>query len=90
MSQVTIRIREVSSGKEVDRLEEVEDEYLDGQRFYYEDGNASCDCNRRLMFGYAQGIQFSDEDTPCGEGKYKVRVTIGDRVVLDELEDQNG
>jgi hypothetical protein len=83
---ITIRIREVSTGKEVDSIQEVENKYLDNQRFYYEDGNGSCDCNRKLMFGYAQGIEFSDEETPCGHSKYLVRVSIGERIVLDELE----
>ncbi len=84
--RVTIRIREVSTGKEVDYYQEVEQEYLDSERFYYEDGNGCCDCNRKLMFGYGQGINFSDEETPCGSTKYEVRVTVGDRVVFDELE----
>jgi hypothetical protein len=85
--KVTVRIREVATGKEFDTFQEVEDEYLDGQEFYYGEGNGSCDCNRKLMFGDAQGIQFSDEETPCGSSKYKVRVVVGDQIVLDELND---
>ncbi len=85
MEHVTIRIREVSTGKEIDYVQEVEQEYLDNQRFYYEEGNGCCDCNRKLMFGYGQGISFSDEETPCGSIRYKVRVTVGLDVVLDEL-----
>jgi len=48
-------------------------------------GNGSCDCNRKLMFGQAQGIEFSDEDTPCGNTKYIVRVTNGNDIILDEF-----
>jgi hypothetical protein len=83
---VTIHIREVSTGKEVSIVEEVEDRYLDTERFYYEEGNGSCDCNRKLMFGRALGIEFSDPETPCGSGKYQIRVSIGDHVILDELD----
>jgi hypothetical protein len=85
MAQITVRIREVSTGKEVDSLQDVEEKYLDNQNFYYDMGNGSCDCNRKLMFGQAQGIEFSDEDTPCGHTKYIVRVTNGNDIILDEF-----
>lgn len=85
MAQITVRIREVSTGKEVDSLQDVEEKYLDNQNFYYDMGNGSCDCNRKLMFGQAQGIEFSDEDTPCGKTKYIVRVTNGNDIILDEF-----
>ncbi len=88
--KIIVRIREVETGKEVDSLQDVEEEYLDNQRFYYEEGMGSCDCNRKLMFGYAQDINFSDEETPCGGSKYKVRVTVGDDVILDEFGGLNG
>lgn len=83
--QITIRIRERATGKELDVQTEVEEKYLDNQNFYYSLGNGSCDCNRKLMFGQAQGIEFSDEETPCGNTRYDVRVTIGGNIVLDEL-----
>jgi hypothetical protein len=85
VAQITVRIREVSTGKEVDSLQDVEEKYLDNQNFYYDMGNGSCDCNRKLMFGQAQGIEFSDEDTPCGKTKYIVRVTNGNDIILDEF-----
>lgn len=85
MTQVIIRIREVETGKEVDSIQEVEEQYLDNQNFYYSMGNGCCDCNRKLMFGYAQGINFSDEETPCGKHKYNVRVIIGNDIILDEF-----
>ena len=85
---VVVRIREVATRKEFDYHTSVDEKYADGQRFYYEDGNGSCDCNRKLMFGYAQETSFSDEETPCGQSRYLVRVMVGERVVLDELEGQ--
>jgi hypothetical protein len=85
VAQITVLIREVSTGKEVDSLQDVEEKYLDNQNFYYDMGNGSCDCNRKLMFGQAQGIEFSDEDTPCGNTKYIVRVTNGNDIILDEF-----
>lgn len=87
MSLYKIKIREVATGVEVETLENVDPKYADSQRFFYEDGNASCDCNRKLMFGYAQGITFSDEETPCGSGKFKVKIVDDTgRIVYDELE----
>ncbi len=86
----TIRIREVATGKEVDYHFDVDSKYSDNQRFYYEEGNGCCDCNRKLMFGEAQGIEFTDEETPCGSSRYIVKVTADadGHIVLDELEDK--
>ena len=84
---VICRIREVTSGREVDYLTDVDAKYSDSQRFWWEEGNGSCDCNRKLFFGYAQGIEFTDEETPCTQSAYKVRVTMGEKVILDELND---
>jgi hypothetical protein len=82
---VVIRIREVSTGEEVDCIEDVEEQYLDNQDFYYGEGNGSCDCNRKLMFGRAKGVEFSDEETPCGSTRYRARVIVKGKIVLDEL-----
>lgn len=57
-----------------------------GLRFMFEDGNYSCDCNRKLFFGRAQLTEFTDEETPCGHNAYAVKITLMDgTVVLDEL-----
>lgn len=88
----TIRIREASTGKEV----ESHDDWIpwerdptgeEGLHFMFADGNYSCDCNRKLFFGRAEDIEFSDEDTPCGHNQYFVRITLDEtgKVVLDEL-----
>jgi hypothetical protein len=89
MIAYTIRIRETVTGKEVDYHQSVEEKYADTQRFYFEDGNGCCDCNRKLMFGEAQGIKFVDPETPCGMNHYYIKVTedVSGRVILDELSD---
>jgi hypothetical protein len=84
MVDVLVKIREVATGKEVDYKTEVEEQYADGQSFYYEMGNGRCDCNRKLMFGQAQGIEFSDEETPCGNSRYLVQVVVNGGVCVDE------
>lgn len=83
--KVIAKIREVASGREVDYITDVDARYADSQRFWWEEGNGSCDCNRKLFFGYAQGIEFSDEETPCTQYAYKVRVIVDEEVILDEL-----
>jgi hypothetical protein len=85
MIKVLVRIREVETGKEIDSYHDVEEKYRDNQRFYYEEGNGSCDCNRKLMFGYARGIEFSDEETPCTGGRYVVQVIIDGETILNEF-----
>jgi len=84
MNPVTVRIREFATGVVVDYRTTVEDEYVDNQAFYYEMGNGSCDCNRKLMFGEAQGIEFSDEETPCGESNFEVQVYVNGNLVHNE------
>ncbi len=41
--------------------------------FIWEDGNYSCDCNRRLFFARAAG-EDEDWDSECSDGLYSVRV----------------
>jgi hypothetical protein len=85
MTKVTLTILEVASGEVRLRFHDIEDKYADNQRFYYEDGNGSCDCNRKIEFGLGGGVEFLDEETPCGSVGYKVRVRVGDDVVYDEI-----
>ena len=33
-------------------------------KYYYSEGNASCDCNKRIFAGLAD---VDDEDNPCGD-----------------------
>ena len=41
-------------------------EWPPDSRFYWEEGNASCDCNRALAFGE------EDDYQPCGEWRYEL------------------
>ena len=86
MGKVIVRIREVATGEQVEVTNEVDDRYIESQGFYYEMGNGSCDCNRKLEFGHAQGINFTDEETPCGESAFEVRVEVNGQVVWNELD----
>jgi hypothetical protein len=43
--------------------------------FNWEENNFSCDCNRRLFFGYAVGRKYEDmPDTDCTNGQYSVNL----------------
>ena len=55
-------------------------------RFWWEEGSGSCDCNRRAFFHSARSEDFPD-DIPCSEGKFSVRLTDFDTktVIYDEL-----
>ncbi len=56
--------------------------------YIWEDGNYSCDCNRRLFFARANGDE-EDWDSGCGEGEYSARVFYkGERVYSDFEEDK--
>ena len=57
--------------------------------YWWKDGNASCDCNRRLFFERARG-NGRDRDwegVECSEGGYSVRLSDADtgEVLYDEL-----
>lgn len=53
--------------------------------FWWEEGNAACDCNRGDFFNQALGDMDSDE--PCGDDRYSVRLSDADtgEVLYDEL-----
>ena len=44
--------------------------------FWWEEGNASCDCNRGMWFNSA--TKSDDEDPKCGDGGYLVRLSNAD------------
>lgn len=54
--------------------------------FWWAEGNASCDCNRRLFFARARGEDDS-EKAECSNGLYSVRCSDADTgvVLYDEF-----
>lgn len=55
-------------------------------RFWFEEGNASCDCNRELFF--CRALKTAEPDDPeCGDCRYLVRCSDSDtgEVLYDEL-----
>ena len=42
--------------------------------FWWSEGNASCDCNRGLFFGYAIGLEYDDIPHECGDIRYSVEI----------------
>lgn len=55
--------------------------------FMWADGNYSCDCNRALFFLRAGEEDDSEDETPCGDGAYSVRVRnkLSGKVIYDEI-----
>lgn len=83
MITVQVEIKEVVSGEVATCFEEYEDDLL--ALYQWEEGNYSCDCNRILFFARALG--FPDIfDAPCGDEKYKVRLTdVNGEVLYSEF-----
>jgi len=59
--------------------------------FWWEEGNASCDCNREDFFLQAQGEDTDDNESECSNGRYSVRCSDADTgvVLYDEFETPN-
>lgn len=55
-------------------------------QFWWEEGNAACDCNRELFFLRARG-ENDDAETACGDDRFSVRCTDADSgaVLYDEF-----
>jgi len=55
-------------------------------KFWWEFGNASCDCNRETWFLDAQGVCSIDQPE-CGDTRYAVRCSDADtgEVLYDEI-----
>lgn len=49
--------------------------------FVWEDGNYSCDCNRRLFFARANG-EDEDWEGDCSDGEYSVEISDSAGVLL--------
>jgi len=52
---------------------------------WWSEGNACCDCNRKLFF---TEDDLSEEETPCGDGGYSVNLVnpVDDNVFYREFE----
>lgn len=46
--------------------------------FIWEDGNYACDCNRKLFFERAIGVEPQDDAVICGHDKFAARITEDD------------
>ena len=56
--------------------------------YWFEEGNASCDCNRELFWLRAQGL--NDDITPeCGDKGYSLRLSnnVTGEILYDELDE---
>ena len=64
----------------------------DWHQYWWEHGNAACDCNRELFFLSAQGLPNPEvgDECGCGRGAFSVRCTDADtgEVLYNEWEDQ--
>jgi len=88
---VTARVRKNDTGEMREYQSEtiIDDGEAHPSTYIWEDGNYSCDCNRRLFFGYAAGEGGMDEiDHPCGEGAFSVQLVnpVTGTVFYDEFE----
>lgn len=58
-------------------------------QFWWEEGNAGCDCNRELFFLRARG-ENDDVETKCGEARFSVRLEDADTGKLLYEDTRNG
>lgn len=63
-----VAIRKNETGEVV--MTEHDLEWTDGSEFWWTFGNMGCDCNRRLCFDRAKGIEIDPEAVECGETEY--------------------
>jgi hypothetical protein len=65
------------------------DDWCDGFRFLWSDGNFGCDCNRGLFFAEAAGEPEPDPDVHCGSELFtaiEAALPSGERIPLDDDE----
>ena len=81
----TVEIRRNETGE----TRKYEYEYPWDGDYIWTDGNYSCDCNRRLFFGYAAGEKGEDIETECGKGAFSIRIWDAGEIVYDEFGSAN-
>jgi hypothetical protein len=70
---VEIRDNDTGIVREYQNADILTDGGAEPSSYIWEDGNYSCDCNRRLFFARAAG-EDEDWDSDCSDGLYSVRV----------------
>lgn len=78
---IEIRITCVATGEAFRYTEQIDDD--EGLNWQWSDGNYGCDCNRRLFFHRAKGIDEPAEHR-CGEGAFYVQITEAGNVIFDD------
>lgn len=85
MGEVVAVLKNTATGEIREYVSQVEDQYLDGQQFWWTDGNASCDCNRSMFFAEVGGEK--DPEAECGNERIELkalRINGVDMLPLDE------
>jgi len=59
-----------------------------GGPYWWDTGNAYCDCNRELFFFRAKGVEKIEDELECDHGRYLVRCSDNDtgEVLYKEFE----
>jgi len=84
MRKIRVPIRENATGEVRFYEYECEEQSLDGQEFWWSEGNASCDCNREIFFRSVNGD--SADGRECGNDAFTVEYIEfedGTRVIID-------
>jgi hypothetical protein len=75
---VVMRRREDGEERRITRPHE----WGEADWFLWDEGNFSCDCNRRILFDRAIGCE--SDDAECGEGDYAVlRFLLSDGRIIE-------
>ena len=79
---IKIQIKRVTDGVVAEIDKQVDN--VDGELFYWQDGNAACDCNRELFFLRTLNLA-EDTDNECGNDRFLVRISDESKVLHDEF-----
>jgi hypothetical protein len=90
---VVVEIKENATGvvREVHSNEILNNDAAEPNDFIWDEGNCSCDCNRRLFFARA-GVEPESKDVECSWNKFSVRLRnkYTGRVYYDEFDEVHG
>lgn len=85
LMNLKVEIKRVSDGLVATYI----NENWDYNQYWWEEGNASCDCNREDFFMETLGLpEIPCEESICSDGRFLVRLTNNDtgEVLYDEWE----